>query len=445
MFKKSLVAMALSTIAFNTMAASLVTDSGNVDLIGKEFVANEATGVALTATTTTLGAQYSVGDIIKFTVSGATIDVANSVPALTFTDAGTDGTTMTLGLLSNADNVLTYRVTAATGNHAGGTADTLALAGVKLTTASVVAAGDITLTFSAETSTGIAIDSAATNSKKVMKAVNQYLTSFAASTDKLDATVSVASLRTNFGTGVYTDVVAPTFADYTPLTGEGWNAGLALQGGAPTATKFTVNGDFSFLDTNGDGKIATGDKIPAPFSGTVAIASDMQSFTVTGGAAFAKVSSTITAGNAAGDVTIENQSFTVDTETTYTPKTGATAKKTNSLAAGGWDLDGSDDDIALMPFGSEYAQSITVANDGSVEGAITVTLIADGKTYVKTLDAVAAAKSVTNISLEVAAFAEASGITGNAFVNVVANVPQANIFVKGVYYHKASADRVLTK
>ena len=98
-----------------------------------------------------------------------------------------------------------------------------------------------------------------------------------------------------------------------------------------------------------------------------------------------------------------------------------------------------------MPFGTEYAQSITVANKGTVEGAITVTLVANGNTYTKTLSAVAAAKSVTNISLEVAAFAAESGVTGNAYVNVVANAPAGNIAVKGVYYHKASADRVLTK
>jgi len=97
-----------------------------------------------------------------------------------------------------------------------------------------------------------------------------------------------------------------------------------------------------------------------------------------------------------------------------------------------------------MPFGSEYAQSITVANRGSVEGAITVTLKAEGKTYTKELTQMAAANSVTNISLEVAAFAKESGITGNAHVNVVVNAPSSNIGVKGVYYHKASADRVLT-
>ena len=97
-----------------------------------------------------------------------------------------------------------------------------------------------------------------------------------------------------------------------------------------------------------------------------------------------------------------------------------------------------------MPFGTEYAQSITVANRGSVEGAITVTLKAEGKTYTKELTQMASANSVTNISLEVAAFAKESGITGNAHVNVVVNAPSGNIGVKGVYYHKASADRVLT-
>lgn len=435
--------MALSVIAFNTTAATLVSTSGSVDIAGKEFISNEATGVALTSTKVTLGAQYSVGDIVKFTVSGATIDTTNSVPLLTFLDEANDGTTMTLGLLSNVGNVLTFRVTAATGDHSAGTADTLTLTGVKLTTASAVAASDINLSYSAETSTGIAIDSAATNSAKVMKVVDQYVTKFASATDKLDAVISVAELRKNFGAGVYTDVITPEIAEYSPVAGEAWDAGL--RGLAPTATKVTVKGDFSFLDTNGDGKIAAGDKIPAPFSGTVVIAPDMQSFTVTGGAAFAAIPSTLTVATAAGDTIIKNQSFTVESEITYLPKTGAAAKKKATLSAGEWKLDGANQNIELMPFGAEYAQSITVANKGTVEGAITVTLVANGNTYTKTLSAVAAAKSVTNISLEVAAFAAESGVTGNAYVNVVANAPAGNIAVKGVYYHKASDDRVLTK
>ena len=65
-------------------------------------------------------------------------------------------------------------------------------------------------------------------------------------------------------------------------------------------------------------------------------------------------------------------------------------------------------------------------------------------TYSKELAQAATANSVTDISAEVAAFAAESGVKGNAHVNVVVNAPSGNIGVKGVYYHKASQDRVLT-
>ena len=145
---------------------------------------------------------------------------------------------------------------------------------------------------------------------------------------------------------------------------------------------------------------------------------------------------------------LPTQVITLDSTIKYNTAAPAAATKVTATAqaAGSWTLNGSNDDIAFLPFGSDYAQSITVTNTGSVAGAITVDLTAGGKTYTKTLTAVADAKSVTNISLEVAAFAAASGITDNARIKVVVNAPDANneIQVKGLYFHKPTTDRVLT-
>ena len=452
MFKKTLVALALTTAAISANAATTATVSGKVDVFGKEFIANETTGIALSSIEVDLDAQYSAGDIVTLSIAGASIDTTNSSAAAAYTTDLTAAPTMTLGILSTEANKVTFRVTAAAGDH-GDTEATksskITFTGLKLTTASAVAStGAISATFAAQTSTGFTIDAAASNTATVMKGVNQYNVKVDTA---LDETISVGSLRTNFGGTPtdYSDVVSATFADYTLGANEA--AATGLMGAAPSATKVTLVGDFSFLDTNADGKITATDKIPLATafvaSGTatsITPAADLQSVSFVGPTGFGASGLTITAGNAAGDVTIKDQKFTVTTEATYAPKTGSATKATASLAAGEWDLDGSTDKIELMPFGSEYAQSITVANTGTVEGAITVTLTADGKEYTKTLDAVAAANSVTNISLEVAAFAAASGVTGNAHINVVVNAPEASIGVKGVYYHKASADRVLT-
>ncbi|WP_085298075.1 hypothetical protein [Cognaticolwellia mytili] len=416
--------------------------------MGAEFIANEATGVALDTPIVALGAQYSVGDILKFTIAGADFDLVNSVPAVAFADVGA-ASTMTVGLISTSANVLTYRVTAATGDHSNLTGDTLTLSGVKMTTASAVAASTVSVTFSAETSTGIAIDSATTNTKVIQKAVSQYLVKV---TTAANAEVKVGTLRTQFGTTaapVYADDVIVTYSDYTPAAGEAWIAGLALQGAAPSATATTLKGDFNFLDTNADGKITATDKITTPFaqaaaSTATAITAKVDSVAFAGPAGFGASGLTITAGNAAGDTTITSQAFTVDTSATYAPKSGAVAKATNSLSAGAWGLDGSSDDIAFLPFSDEYAQSITVTNNGKVVGDISVVLFANGTEYKTTLVAPAAADSVTNISTEVAQFAKASGINGNAGLNIIVNAPAANIQVEGIYFHKATQDRVRT-
>jgi len=446
MFKKSLLAASIILTATSASAAVLdnTANTGKTEVYGLEYVANEATGIVVPSVTATLGAQYSVGDIIKVSLNGADIDATNSTPAAAFT-AGGSGATMTLGLLSKTATEATFRVTVATGDHSSGGGGTVAFTGLKMTTASAVAASSTSFVFSAETSTGIAIDVATTNSYKLLKGVNQYTAKFAASTDKFNATISTGALRTNFGTGVYADAVTVAFPAVVLAASE--NAYALHMGAAPSASKVTVNGDFSFLDTTGDGKVTSADAIPTPLAtaggaSAVAFATGLQSVVVTGPTAFSNAGVTVTAGNSKGETTILDQSFTTDTELSFTAKTGGTVKKTTSLASGSWGLDGSTAKIAFLPFGADYAQSITVTNTGSVSGAITVDLFANGMKYSKTLTAVSAAKSVTNIGAEVAAFAAESGITGDAQITVLTNAP--SIVVKGLYYHKPSQDRVLT-
>jgi len=442
MFKKSLLAASIILTTAGASAAVLdnASSSGNTSVYGVEYIANEATGVVVPTVNVTLGAQYSVGDIVSITLSGADIDLTNSVPAGNFTAATTE--TLVLGLLSTSASTATFRVTAASGDHSAAT-NVVAFSGFKATAASLVDGGTTSFTYAAETSTGIDIDSASTNTYKILKGVEEYVAKHAASTDKFDATVSTGSLRTNFGTGVYADTTLVSFPGYTLLAGEADYASHVAT--AVTTSKVTVMGDFSFLDTNGDGKIDATDAITNPIvktgaAASVAWATDLQSVVITGPAAFTDAGVIVTAANAAGDTTIIDQTFTSSTELTYPAKTG-TGKKTTALTSGEWDLDGSSAKTNFMPFGAEYAQSITVTNSGSVEGAITVDLFFNGTKYTKTLTATSSAKSVTNISLEVAAFAAESGVDGNAQVTITTNAP--SIKVEAVYYHKSSADRVL--
>lgn len=434
MFKKSLLAASVLLVSANSMAATSATTSAKIDVFGKEFISLDAS-VAFSTIEVDVDAQYSAGDIITLSVTGASFDTTKSAAQAAYTDNLTTSPTMTLGLLSTEAGKVTFRVTAATGNHGdteAGKFSKITFSGLQLTTATAKVAGSISAVYSAQTSTGIAIDASSKNTVVAMKGVNQFNSVV---TTKLNETVSVGSLRKNFGgspTVVYSDTVESTFTNYTLAATEA--AATGLMAAAMKSTKTTLNGNFSFLDTSGDGKLTSADKITSPFvalAGSTATAitpaTGLQSVSYAGPTAFgAKSGLTITAGNVAGDTTITDQTFTVDHEITYTTNKGSDAKATNSVSGGVWGLDGSKDDIAFLPFGSDYAQSITVTNLGTVAGTITVTLTAEGKEYTKVLTATAAADTVTNISSEVSAFAAASGITGNASVNIVVNAPSTD-------------------
>lgn len=196
---------------------------------------------------------------------------------------------------------------------------------------------------------------------------------------------------------------------------------------------FTLNGDFSFLDVDGD------DKIDEEFTLSGTAAKDLQSTSVVD----ANSSSAKFDFATDGSVALPVQGFTADASVKYTTDSGATQTfEAKGLYAGAWSLNGTSKDITFMPFGNAYAQSITVTNRGNVVGEIEVVLTYNGENYTKALTAVAAAKTVTDISKEVAAFAAESGVVGNANVKVIVNSPSVD--VDAVYYSKADADRVKT-
>jgi hypothetical protein len=132
---------------------------------------------------------------------------------------------------------------------------------------------------------------------------------------------------------------------------------------------------------------------------------------------------------------------------TATSKVGsgstAVVVDTADLKFKSWTLNGSDVTIPYMPFGSAYAQSITMTNSGTVVGDITATFTANGKTYDAVSVGTAAAKSVTNVGSAVNAAATALGLK-DAQVQLSVTSPSADIEVVAIYYSKADGDRVQT-
>lgn len=451
MFKKSLLATALIAAAFNSSAA---TNTIAATTISQEGSAGAAS-ITMTNNVVTLAAEYTVGDTVTFTISGAEIDVAASTPSLVAALGG--GDTATTGLLSTTANSVTFRITAQTDGAANGviyTGGTFTLSGVELKTSTVLdATGKITSTYSAATSTGLAIDSATTNAATAATVVAQFSTSV---TKALNAVIDVSNDRQQFTAG--NDTVTTDVFTLTPA-----EAAATVNDAAYTGATHVIYGDFSWMETDGDAGIDAGE-LAAAFAATggadtytsvIDSAGTMITVTVAdaGGNTVEAMTGTFTnlgVNLTTPNATLPTQTLTYDSTIKYTtaaPMSAAASKAVDTGSAlGSWTLNGSSDDIAFLPFGSEYAQSITVTNSGKTGGAITVDLTAGGTTYTKTLTAMADAESVTNISLEVAAFAAESGITGNARVKVVVNAPDTNneIQVKGVYFHKATADRVLT-
>lgn len=225
-----------------------------------------------------------------------------------------------------------------------------------------------------------------------------------------------------------------------------------------TGATHVIKGDFSWMESDGDAGIDAAE-LAAAFAATGGADTYTSTINTAGDAITVVVADA--AGNTAEAMTgtftvlgkantkapiLPTQMFTIDSAIKYNTAAGVASTKTiASASAGAWTLNGFDENIVFMPFDAQYAQSINVSNTGSVAGAITVDITAEGKTYTKTLTAIATPKATTNISAEVKAFATESGVTGNAHVKVVVNSPAGDIDVTGVYYSKSDADRVKTK
>ncbi|PHS21107.1 MAG: hypothetical protein COA85_13410 [Robiginitomaculum sp.] len=437
MLKKSLIALAIAGAAISgiTNAATLAVTGKTVSLEGNlnANLGNSILAAAdANAVTITTGTAYIVNDLVTVTVSGAKYD-----KTITPTLVPAAGTTVYSFVDFSDDNTVRFRVTVAD----EASARVLTFAAWSLKTAGAVNKTDVKFASTAISTNSLigSYDAAATDIAFSFK--NQLSTTLT----KLNGEVSTGNGRAEFTTNANQDVLTIANVD---------NAGVD----ALTIAKavHVITGDFGWMidyDATANSGNANGTLDVAELavaitnagctSGVATMNSTLTSLTMTdtGVIAASCAIKLNNVGNAAGGSAITApQSFTVTS--TYT-NAGGQAINVAAGSAGAFTLDGSTTNIPFLPFGSDYAQSITVTNTGSVVGAITVDIYYMGTKYTKTLTATSAAKSVTDISTEIAAFAAASGVTGNAQVTVVVNAP--GIVTKALYYHKPTQDRVLTK
>jgi hypothetical protein len=245
-------------------------------------------------------------------------------------------------------------------------------------------------------------------------------------TDTLSSKVDVANASKVLVNGSDAIAVEYTFtpADYGSLSG-------AL------VTSSTLTGDFAWLYNASSALIsglATGD---FDFSSAAK--------NPTASSSMATSSAVVTSSLAANFIPTKSGGVlpTSAYEGTASVKLGTVVVDTADLKFKSWTLNGSDVTIPYMPFGSAYAQSITMTNSGTVVGDITATFTANGKTYDEVPVGTAAAKSVTNIGSAVRDAAAALGLK-DAQVQLSVTSPAADIEVVAIYYSKADGDRVQT-
>jgi hypothetical protein len=455
MFKKTLLALTVAGLSLN--AAASVIDAGglgdlttNQQLISLEGSAGSTTivisaanpiTVDTTLVTDTVEGLYTTLAKLKVTITGGTL-VAGSSLNIDFVDA--DGATTTLvGTVEYLGNVAILTLNAASVDLFDGD-NTLFAKGDNL-----VVSG---LTISP---TGGVIDSATAISLtvEVLDVVNSSVTDIstgviasvvtqfsAAITELGDNAVDVGDARLSFikaddGTEVLTDssviTVSSKQVDLLPADAT-----------AEKATSVLV-GSFGFLDTNADGKVTAADAGTTTASINAAFTTATLVGAATGFDGAAPTNSALTTSFAVDGITqtLAPQTFTSSVSFDYADALGEDQTFTASLAAGAWTLNGDTALIPYMPFDSAFAQSITVTNNGIVDGAITVDITANGETNTHILTEVAVANTVTNITAGVKAAAATDGVTGNAAITVVTNSPSNDITVSALYYSKADADR----
>jgi hypothetical protein len=438
MFKKSLLAVALITASTGAFAQADLKTATELAALEVSIEGSASKSEILAGDLTVkLGAEYTVGDVMVFSFVGGDVDTATAPTS--YTSNGADPGSVTVGLLSSGDTSLTYRVTEIV-SGASTVDELIVIAALEFDTASVLAGTGVVATYAASTDSGITIDAGSKSVATIITTSNQFAVDRSAD-DDFNAIIDVEAGRLAFAPVATTDAAEYTITSDGSLT----YPATALD------TDLVLTGSFDFLDEDLDTagiQTSVGTILPAATTVTsteITWEAQSQAATTTHGI-------TLDISNLPADTIISTQDFTISSVVNFTDhgtaEAAGTAAKAGSTTfsatdVGTWELNGAAESIAFLPFGAAFAQSITVSNTGTIAGDITVELTANGVTYTKTLATESAANSVTNISLEVKALAVESGITGNAHIQVIVNVPADAVSVKGIYYHKPTADRVL--
>jgi hypothetical protein len=427
MFKKTLLATALVAASFGANATLTVT-STSVDVSSQGLPLTKAYTLADVDVTIAAGdvSALTAGSKVRLTFTGAFVSAAPGTT--TFVDTGTDTTTdATYGTAVITSTTITVPFTQVpTGGTVAG--DVVEFNAMPLLLSSSAVGSKISVTASILTASDVVVASTTSVLTEAAEVVDQFKLTVSG---KADALIDVANARLTFPSKAKTDTIALTAAS-------------AGTGATPTSLAVTVKGDFanditSLKDAGGNTYVVNADKNQASFTYTGSTSPTVA--TTVANTAVTTLTATVDGVNA-----IEARTFSIDAALGYTD--AETAVRSLALlagaAAGEWKLNGDGSaHVSFMPFGSAFSQSVTVQNNGAVEGEISLDWYTAAGKVTTILATKAAPYVVTDISSELRTVAAANGITGNAAFDVVVNSPSGQINVTAVYYSKADGDRVL--
>lgn len=480
-FKKTLVAVALAGLSANAFAAvDTVTDSVAVTY-SVERLDNTASTVTIPRENyeITLGAEYAIGDIIKFTFSNdaiaasqyrSTITTSNTLLATGLPDTNSAGATLTLGLLSSDATSVTYRVTevSAALTTVGQKFTIAAGATLAASAAKLKSGSGLTVTYAAQTSNGVVIDAGST-AKPTFQLVHTATEYTSRVDEKLNATIDVEEGRllfSNVGAHSTTvDRLGVTAAQVPGIDTDGTGALPVTNFTSPTtlvSVEHVIKGDFSWVVDSTpsttalnpvDATLAITGCTGATDAGDATWTATSVTFECTNAGAidldFNIVQANTTAGTSAKVLPVGKYTYTAD----VTYNAGAADKVLNVASgadAGEWTLNGSTVNVPYMVFGTlnglAYGQIINVANNSSVEGDIVVDVWKeDGSVLLSNVKvATSKANSTTSIAGAIRTALAAEGFTdGKVSLRIVTNAPDNAVSVYSAYVDSMTRERAI--
>ncbi|MBV2127782.1 hypothetical protein [Arsukibacterium indicum] len=471
-FKKTLLAVAVAGFSVNAVAAVNIVDDSTAVAFSTERLSNTATTVTIPRENleVTLGAEYAVGDIITFTFSNDAIAASQFKSTITTSDtlnadgtpaANVAGSPVTLGLLSSTATSVTYRVTeVSTATTTVGQKFTIAAGATFAANAAKLQSGSgLTVTYAAQTSSGVTIDAGTKSSFKLVYTASEFSTAVTT----LDAIIDVNDSRLSFTGATFQDALGVTVSQNPTFDPDGTGPMAPVAFLAPVtyvSSKYVVNGDFSWVtDTS-----STTAGVQAPASAVaitgctgatdgatgVTFTATSMTFTCTDAPATAVTATfDVRQGGAKAPAALNASTYTVTNTINYNTGTAQTLE-IGPKSAGAWTLNGSQVRVPYMVVGGgRFGIIANVTNHGSKSGNITLDVFAeDGTTIASNYAAgTSAPGSVTSVAGALNAALSAAGVSTTSPVKfsfqITTNVPENDVIVYAAYTDNTTSERAI--